>query len=169
MALGDNFQIVVSPYWDVNKDIANLTANDTISGIAALAATDIDIVAPQEGRGTGKCACFSQDEADLRIADVDPNLARYPNVRRGNVTFREQFWASTSELFAAARATVDKANANRSPSRPLYLWFNLEAFEYTRENPHCGASRTDRTNATRGAILKLVLRCAISTGSLPCA
>ena len=149
-SLGPDYQVVVSPYWDVNKDSANLTSRQTMDGIAALARTGIDVVAPQEGRGTGKCACFTEEEANVPIFEVDPNLARYPNVRGGNLTFREQFWASTSELFAAARATVNAANAhNRSAARQLALWFNLEAFEHTRENPHCGAADTDRTNASR--------------------
>ena len=143
---------VVSPYWTVNKqDPSNQTVQSTMTGLSALALTDVDVVAPQEGRGTGKCACFNAStEAAVRIADVDPNLARYPNVN-SSATFEEQFWASTSELFLCSRAAVDAANAHRAArgGRALQLWFNLEAFEHTTINPCGGGGGVDRTNASR--------------------
>ena len=143
---------VVSPYWTVNKqDPSNQTVQSTMVGLSALALTDVDAVAPQEGRGTGKCACFNAStEGALRIADVDPNLARYPNVN-SSATFEEQFWASTSELFLRSRAAVDAANVQRAAGggRALELWFNLEAFEHTTINPCGGSGGVDRTNASR--------------------
>ena len=141
---------VVSPYWNVNRHDGGQTVESTMAGLLALTLTGVDVVAPQEGRGTGKCACFnSSTEAALRIADVDPNLARYPNVN-SSATFAEQFWASTSELFLRSRVVVDAANARRvaGGGRALELWFNLEAFEHTTINP-CGSGSVDRTNASR--------------------
>jgi hypothetical protein len=139
-------QFAISPYWDVTRNSGdNITLAQSAAGIAAIAAqASIDIVAPQEGRGTGKSACYWEHQADLAIADVDPNLANYPHVD-GTRSFREQFWASTTQLFRAARVEIDKANAQRAV--PQELWMNLEAFEATGVNPCDGD--TDRTNKTR--------------------
>jgi hypothetical protein len=141
--------VVVSPYWIVNRDDPSAQSpQDTVAGIAALARTDLDAVAPQEGRGTGKCGCFTADEASHRIADVDPNLARYSNIN-ATATFAEQFSASTTQLYAGARTAVDAANAERGDGRNVELWMNLEAFEQTHVNPCDVLSGTDRTNASR--------------------
>ena len=143
-------RFIVSPYWSVNRKGNNFTLAESAAGAAALASTAIDVLAPQEGRGTGKAGCFWEHEADLLIADVDPNLARYPNVD-ANATFRQQFWASTHELYAAARIAVDNANGRRAnEDLQLELWFNLEAFEHTKLNVCGGATGTcDRTNKSR--------------------
>jgi hypothetical protein len=148
-AVDASLKVVLSPYWIVNKaDPSNQSFESTIQGVAALSRIDIDVVAPQEGRGTGKCAVFTAAEATARISVVDPNLARYPNVNSG-ATFTEQFWASTTELYAASRRAVDAANKLRSSDRPVALWMNLEAFEATSINPCDSSTREDRTNGTR--------------------
>ena len=139
-------QFALSPYWAVKKGGDNTTFEESIAGIAALAAQpNIDIIAPQEGRGTGKSALFWPHEADLQVASVDPNLARYPHVD-GAKSFREQWWASTAQLFQAGRAEVDKANVRRAS--PVEYWMNLEAFESTRFDS-CDGHYLDRTNKTR--------------------
>ena len=139
-------QFAISPYWDVTRDIGdNITLEESAAGIAAIAAQpSIDIVAPQEGRGTGKSACYWPHQANVPVADVDPNLARYPHID-GARTFNDQFYASTTQLYHAARREVDKANSQRAV--PLQLWMNLEAFESTVLNSCDGD--TDRTNKTR--------------------
>jgi hypothetical protein len=130
----------------VTRDIGdNITFEASTSGIAAIAAQPfIDIVAPQEGRGTGKSACYWPHEANLAVVDVDPNLARYQHID-GTRSFNDQFYASTAQLYHAARLEVDKANVQRAV--PLQLWMNLEAFESTALNSCDGD--TDRTNKTR--------------------
>lgn len=141
-------RLVVSPYWIVNKaDPSNQTMAATAEGLVALAATDIDALAPQEGRGTGKCGVYSTNETTSRIREVDPNLARYKNIN-GLATFGDQFWASTSQLYAASRHVVDRENARRQ-RRQLELWMNLEAFEETSVNVCNTANSNDRTNASR--------------------
>ena len=141
--------VVLSPYWDVNRQSkGGLSLQSTIEGLMALAVTDIDAVAPQEGRGTGKAAVYTQDEENSRIEDIDPNLARYANVE-ASATFVQQFFASTPALYHASRRAVDRANLLRPRDRPLKLWMNLEAFEHTHVNPCDVEHGTDRTNATR--------------------
>jgi hypothetical protein len=106
-------KLAISPYWMTNKKEAPTgTLASSLGGLGALAATNIDIVAPQEGRGTGKVGCYWPHERDLNISDVDPNFGRYPNVEP-NGTFGAQFWASTFELFNGGRAVVDRVNARR--------------------------------------------------------
>jgi hypothetical protein len=137
-------QFATSPYWSVNRHQNNDTLANSARGIAALAQTAVDIVAPQEGRGTGKAGCYWPHQADELVSAVDSNFGRYANVH-GNETFKAQFEASTTELFRAARREVDAANAKRPT--PIELWMNLEAFETTFINL-CDAD-TDRTNKTR--------------------
>lgn len=139
-AVDPTLAVVISPYWIVNRDDPSAQSPEvTVAGIAALARTDLDAIAPQEGRGTGKCACFTEAEATVRIADVDPNLARYANVN-ATATFAEQFSASTTQLYHEARHVVDAANKARGDGRTVELWMNLEAFEQTHLNP-CDVSR----------------------------
>ena len=139
-------QFAISPYWDVTRDTGdNITLSESIAGIAAIAAQpSIDIVAPQEGRGTGKSACYWPHQANLAVADVDSNLARYQHID-GTRSFNAQFYASTTQLFRAARLAIDAANTQRAV--PMQLWMNLEAFESTTLNLCDGD--TDRTNKTR--------------------
>ena len=138
-------KFAISPYWMTNKIEAPMgTLANSVGGIAALAATDIDIVAPQEGRGTGKVGCYWPHEANLSVSEVDPNFGRYSNVQ-GNATFASQFWASTFEVFHGGRAAVDRANQGRA--HKVEYWMNLEAFEQTSLNV-CGQG-ADRTNKSR--------------------
>jgi hypothetical protein len=154
-------KLAISPYWSVRKP-AGSSLEQSISGARHLASMPgVDVIAPQEGRGTGKAACFWKHEAEMPIADVDPNLGRYSNVD-GNETFASQFWASTHELYAGARIEVDDVNANmnmktnvhnahKSHGWDVELWMNLEAFEATNLSSPCNSegSGRDRTNKTR--------------------
>eukprot|EP01045_Picozoa_sp_COSAG04_P023277 COSAG04_NODE_2742_length_3651_cov_11.556025_3_plen_459_part_00 len=141
-------KVAISPYWFVNKRGApNGTLANSVAGIEALARTDLDLIAPQEGRGTGKAATFWVHERSLPVSAVDPNLARYPNVR-GNESFASRFFASTHELYRGGRAAIDRVNAALPASSRKEIWMNLEAFEATKINV-CGAGGSDRTNKTR--------------------
>ena len=148
-SVAPDLAVVLSPYWDVNRGSAGgLGLEATMAGLMAMAMTDIDVLVPQEGRGTGKAGVYTQDEENSRIADIDPNLARYANVNASS-TFAQQFFASTPQLYRESGQVVKRANRLRPQNRPLKLWMNLEAFEHTSINPCDIEHDTDRTNATR--------------------
>jgi len=137
---------VLSPYWDVNTDQGDNTIASVKEGFKRLARTGADIIAPQDGRGTGKSALYWPFQESEPIASVDPKLAAYANVN-GNQTFAQQFNASTRELFAAVRDAVTELENEESVS--VTLWANIEAFEFTTTAP-CGYSwATDRTDKQR--------------------
>eukprot|EP01045_Picozoa_sp_COSAG04_P053761 COSAG04_NODE_23654_length_334_cov_1.736170_1_plen_76_part_10 len=55
-------------YWFVNKlGAPNGTLANSVAGIEALARADLDVIAPQEGRGTGKAATFWEHERSLTV------------------------------------------------------------------------------------------------------
>ncbi|MCC7492831.1 MAG: hypothetical protein IT204_10805 [Fimbriimonadaceae bacterium] len=136
--------VVISPYWDVRRGRPTGTTVAAVqTGIALLATCDVDVIAPQDSRGTGKVGLHWPHEA---AQPVDPRL--HPAV--GAVTYGAAYQANTRELYRAARAAVDAANAQRG--RPLALWANLEAFEPARQDgPEIG--RTTRERLDRAVVL----------------
>jgi len=136
----------LSPYWDVNVDQGNATVASVKAGFKRLARLGVDLIAPQDGRGTGKAALFFPHQRDSVIADVDPALATFINVV-GTRTFAQQFNASTQELFAAVRDAVGELDTQEGIQ--VTLWGNVEAFEGTTAAP-CGfAYALDRTDKAR--------------------
>lgn len=133
----------LSPYWDVNTAQGGHGVASVQEGFKRLARQGADIIAPQDGRGTGKGALYWPFQETETIASVDPKLAQFPNVAPG-ATFGEQFTAATRELFDAAREAVTELE---SEGIVVDLWANLEAFENLTAAP-CGYSwaleRTDK-------------------------
>lgn len=91
----------LSPYWASNKQHGNTTAGDVAAGVARLAKLGIDVIAPQDGRGTSKGALYWPYEKDVPIAQVDPQLAKASTVPSG-ATLAQTYNASTRELYASA-------------------------------------------------------------------
>ncbi len=142
-------RILVSPYWDARRGRG--TGGDPLSvkaGIKAVAGSDVDIIAPQDGRGTGKVALFWPAEAAL---PVDPRLrpaldVGAPGDTGESPTNGQAYFANTREFYRQARAAVDEL---REEGKGVELWANLEAFEPGKGIP-CGSFRTtQRTTKER--------------------
>ncbi|HPY16803.1 MAG TPA: hypothetical protein PLM08_03945 [Polyangiaceae bacterium] len=135
----------LSPYWAANKLHGNSTAADVSAGVKRLAMLGIDIIAPQDGRGTSKGALYWPYEKDKPIEQVDPELAKASSVPAG-ATFAQTYNASTFELFLAARKGIDEANAAGAHAT---LWANFEAFEPTTTEPCSYVTELGRTSLKR--------------------
>ncbi len=136
----------VSPYWDVNVDQGDDTVASVKEGFKRMARQGVDLIAPQDGRGTAKAALFWPHQQDTVIETVDPVLASFDNVV-GTRTFSQQFNASTQQLYAAVREAVAELATDESVA--VTLWANVEAFENSTDAP-CGFSfAKDRTDKQR--------------------
>ncbi len=114
-------QILVSPYWDARKKNSNGTDIAEIkAGIMLLARQEVDIIAPQDSRGTGKVGLFWPDQA---AEPVDERLE--PAV--GKLTYGEAYFANTTAFYRAAREGLDEVAAREGLR--VALWANVEAFE----------------------------------------
>ncbi|GII28344.1 DUF4434 domain-containing protein [Planotetraspora mira] len=114
--------IMVSPYMDARKKYSySPTPGQVAEGFKVLAKTGVDIIAPQDGRGTGKLGLFWPNWTDQ---PVDSRLK--PIV--GDTTYAKAYHAATRGYFAAmsvAREELAKEGVN------VQLWANLEAFQPT--------------------------------------
>ncbi|GAA1593671.1 hypothetical protein GCM10009678_89860 [Actinomadura kijaniata] len=135
-------KILVSPYWDTRKKTGDVTDPDAVAaGIKEVARTGADIVAPQDGRGTGKGALYWDHEADKL---VDPRLR--PVERVGAVTYRQAYAAPISAYYAAAaRARSELAREGRV----MELWANVEGFEPASTGPCDPGTARGRTDKVR--------------------
>ena len=116
-----------SPYWDTNRNfdvtppMENITLQQSIEGLLEFVRDGFDIIAPQEGRGTGKTALWWAHEARLNVSTVDPvlgsdSLDHFYEVHGGR-SFASQWWASSRTLMRTARAAVDSALRERADPR----------------------------------------------------
>ncbi|WP_153532681.1 DUF4434 domain-containing protein [Actinomadura macrotermitis] len=151
-------KILVSPYWDARRRTGDPTGPAAIEkGVEAVAGTGADIIAPQDGRGTGKGALYWEHEAGK---PVDPRLKPVPGV--GESTYGQAYLAPTGAYYAAAARARD---ALARAGRPFELWANIEGFEPTAAGG-CAADtargRTDKVRLDRavtaagGAVGKIV-------------
>lgn len=160
--------ISYSPYWDTNRNqdvsppMENITLQQSIDGLLEFMNDGFDIIAPQEGRGTGKTALWWPHEANLNVSSVDPvlgsNSINHFYEVHGSRSFAAQWWASSRQLMRAARTGVDQALSQRGArTRPNFeLWFNLEAFDGGRGVASSRASQISqwhRSVAVAGAPL----------------
>ncbi len=130
--------ILVSPYMDLRLQNANgVTLDSLTEGFKAIARTDMDVIAPQDGRGTGKIGLYWPYDED---SPVDPRLE--PAV--GQVTYGTAYRGNTRDAFSAAAEAVD---ALLGEGIAVDLWVNVEAFEPGAGEP-CGyygdVPRTDK-------------------------
>ena len=93
--------------------------------VEACAHAGVDILIPQDGRGSGVNALFWNYERDYRIGDTDEALVNYADVSSTD-TFGGRFSLSTGELYAAVREAVDRLYI---AGARMTLWANVEGFE----------------------------------------
>ena len=131
-------RMVVSPYWDARRGSANGTPPDQVkSGFKQVALTGVDVVAPQDSRGTGKVGLFWPYDANK---PVDSRLAVPSTGISPGTTYGDAYYGSTTAFFkAAAEARDELLDENVA----VELWANLEAFEPTAPDADsCGEQRT---------------------------
>ncbi|WP_283139685.1 DUF4434 domain-containing protein [Rhizohabitans arisaemae] len=127
-------KILISPYLDSRKRVAfGAPPEEARAGFKAIAETGVHIIAPQDGRGTGKGALFWPNEGGRA---VDQRLR--PVV--GESTNSTAYHASTREHFAQMAEARDELAA---AGKKVELWANVEAFEPS------GVERCSKTG-TRG-------------------
>eukprot|EP01114_Cavostelium_apophysatum_P014729 TRINITY_DN3890_c0_g1_i1.p1 TRINITY_DN3890_c0_g1~~TRINITY_DN3890_c0_g1_i1.p1 ORF type:complete len:595 (+),score=73.16 TRINITY_DN3890_c0_g1_i1:181-1785(+) len=152
-------KFTVSPYVDFNLQHFNSSVEEHVEHFKQLARAGIDVIAIQEGRGTGNAPYFWPHQYQQQIQDVDPGLWEICQFRDAsenpNVTFAEQYVASTRMAFEAfAQAQVE---LKEQEGIEVELWANMEAFEYRRHDPclpvddfgNGMAERLDRTWKSR--------------------
>ncbi|RJL32005.1 DUF4434 domain-containing protein [Bailinhaonella thermotolerans] len=131
-------RILVSPYLDGRKKVGfGATPDEAAAGFRAVAETGADIIAPQDGHGTGKVGLYFGDEADRRVPD---------RVRRvvGDTTYGEAYRGSTRDFYRLAAAERERLSME---GRQVELWANVEAFEpdgIEGCSPHGTRGRTDK-------------------------
>jgi hypothetical protein len=131
--------ILISPYIDARRKVAfGATPSQVKRGFEALARTGVGIIAPQDGRGTGKGALFWPN---WKQRAVDERLR--PEV--GDTTYDKAYLGGTRDYYramAAARDELKEENIN------VELWANVEAFEPTGEVA-CGGGSRGQTDKAR--------------------
>jgi len=139
--------ILVSPYWDarIGPGYDGSTPEQIREGIRQIGRCSVDIIAPQDSRGTGKVGLFWPHEAS---EEVDPRLG--PSVGTGK--YGERYRANTRAYYEAARAGVDDLAGE---GVAVELWANLEAFEPGAGIP-CG-SFTDCQRTTKERLDRAVM------------
>ena len=130
-------RILVSPYWDARKNRpTGVTPESVRAGIKLIARCDVDIIAPQDSRGTGKVGLFWPRQLD---EPVDPRLQPVAGV--DNLTYGEAYHANTREFLRMARRGLDQLA--KEEGLRVELWVNLEAFEPGSGLP-CGVFTTSQ-------------------------
>lgn len=132
--------ILISPYLDARRHNGlGATPAEVGAGFEALARTGVGIIAPQDGRGTGKGALYWPN---LNGQPVDERLQ--PVV--GDTTYREAYLAATRDYYRA----MDAARRRLAEEDiQVQLWANVEAFEPAATEP-CGGQRSrGRTDKAR--------------------
>jgi len=133
--------ILVSPYIDSRRE-RDFTATpaQVAEGFKAVARTGVEIIAPQDGRGTGKVGLYWPN---LKNKPVDERLE--PVV--GKSTYAQAYYGSTRDYYRAmARAREELA----AEGVDVELWANVEAFEpAATPATKCAAQTRGRTDKAR--------------------
>jgi len=133
--------ILISPYLDARRDRKfTSTPKQVGRGFKVLARTGVGIIAPQDGRGTGKGGLFWPN---WKNKPVDERLR--PVV--GDTTYAKAYYGGTRDYYremAQARDELLKEGVR------VELWANIEAFEPTRRQgeKRC-SSQSDRGAADK--------------------
>ncbi|MBP2708490.1 DUF4434 domain-containing protein [Microbispora sp. RL4-1S] len=132
--------ILVSPYIDSRRRLKyTSTPGQVAKGFKALAKTGVGIIAPQDGRGTGKVGLFWPN---WKNQPVDDRLK--PVV--GESTYNTAYYGSTRDYYRAMAQARDEL---AQEGVPVQLWANVEAFEPSGTEP-CGRQGTrGRTDKPR--------------------
>lgn len=142
-----NKKILLSPYWDARKNHANgRSEKEVYVGFKNLALkADVDIIAPQDGRGTGKVGLFWPHEVDKPVSSwLSPIV--------GDITYGDAYQANTQGFYKACREAVIELAAD---GVQVELWTNIEAFEPEPGIP-CG-SRSDRQRTNKERLDKAIM------------
>lgn len=143
---------IISPYFYVNKSQQGTNTAGTVAGFKRLARAGVDIILPQDGRGTGKSALYWPWQKKQPVKDFDAQLANYRNVN-AQASFAEQFNASSVELYQAL--VNAKQNLLKKEDIDVELWANVEAFENDVKDSsftgcsYAGLSQTSKTRLDR--------------------
>lgn len=130
-------RILVSPYWDARRmKETGVTPASVKTGIKLIARQNVDIIAPQDSRGTGKVGLFWPHEVDNY---VDSRIV--PAVG-GSFTYGEAYYASTADFYRMAREAINELAVRENIH--VKLWANVEAFE-----PGEGPQRTTKERLDR--------------------
>lgn len=126
-------RLAISPYVDCvqRHNVERLTAEIIAEAVEQCARSGVDILIPQDGRGSGLNALFWDYERGSRVVDHDPALGNYVTIQPHD-TNGTRFSLSTGEMYEAVRRAVDRANAN---GVKMALWANVEAFEMDSGDP----------------------------------
>ncbi|WP_182872993.1 DUF4434 domain-containing protein [Microbispora sp. H10670] len=132
--------ILVSPYIDSRRRLKyTSTPAQVAAGFKALARTGVEIIAPQDGRGTGKVGLFWPN---WKNKPVDDRLK--PVV--GESTYATAYYGGTRDYYremSKARAELAEEGVE------VELWANVEAFEPS-STENCGRQGTrGRTDKPR--------------------
>jgi hypothetical protein len=132
--------ILISPYIDARRKVGfGATPAQVKKGFEALARTGVGIIAPQDGRGTGKGALFwpnwKQQSVDARLKPVV-----------GDATYDTAYVASTREYY---RAMAEGRDELKKEGVNVELWANVEAFEPSGDVPCGGQGSRGQTNKAR--------------------
>ncbi|WP_432868732.1 DUF4434 domain-containing protein [Microbispora rosea] len=133
--------ILVSPYIDSRRRVKyTSTPSQVAQGFKELARTGVEIIAPQDGRGTGKVGLFWPN---WKNKPVDDSLK--PVV--GESTYATAYYGSTRDYYRAmslARQELVQEGVQ------VELWANVEAFEPSTSTENCGRQGTrGRTDKPR--------------------
>ena len=142
--------ILASPYMDLRaQDPNGVTLDSLAEGFKDIARTDMDVIAPQDGRGTGKIGLYWPFEEG---SAVDPRLE--PAV--GAVTYGTAYRGNTRDAYDVVSAAADELIGE---GIAVDLWVNVEAFEpgegedcgYYGEIPRTQKERLDQALTFEGA------------------
>ncbi|ETK34676.1 DUF4434 domain-containing protein [Microbispora sp. ATCC PTA-5024] len=124
--------ILVSPYIDSRRRLKyTSTPAQVARGFKALAETGVGIIAPQDGRGTGKVGLYWPN---LKNEPVDDRLK--PVV--GESTYATAYYGSTRDYYRAMSQAREELSQE---SVQVELWANVEAFEPSATDT-CGRQGT---------------------------
>lgn len=145
----------ISPYFYVNKNQGGTDITGTVDGYTRLARGGIDLIMPQDGRGTGKAALFWPWQSRTAIKRIDPQLANY-TVVNGNKSFDSQYSASTHELFDTLKTVAKSLQTDENIQTDL--WPNIEAFDEDRNDlSYVGCEYSDLSQTSKKRLDKAVI------------
>ncbi|GII53797.1 hypothetical protein Pth03_21860 [Planotetraspora thailandica] len=127
--------IMISPYIDARRQVAySATPAQVAKAFEILASTGVEIIAPQDGRGTGKVGLFWPEEKNQPVDDrLKPVV--------GESTYATAYYAGTRDYY---RAMADARDELAAQGVHAQLWANLEGFEPTGTTPcRSGSTRGD--------------------------
>ena len=116
-------KLILSPY--MVQVIGGGSVATIKEGFKELAGKGVDIIAPQDGRGSEKGAYYFPFQINDKVSDVDPRLAADPSVPSG-ATFGSRFPYPIDETVKSLRDATEEL---KSEAINLDFWMNMESQE----------------------------------------